>query len=47
MDGPVLEVRNEGEPVVVEGLGQTVDHINVKVNEVQFSISNRSILLFC
>lgn len=36
MDAPVPEVRNEGEPALVEELGQNVDEVVVKVDEVYF-----------
>nr|KAJ0226965.1 hypothetical protein LSAT_V11C100030110 [Lactuca sativa] len=35
MDGPVPEVRTEGEPAVAEELGQNVDQIIVKVDELE------------
>ncbi|KAI3697141.1 hypothetical protein L6452_29926 [Arctium lappa] len=35
MDGPVTEVRSEGEPAVMEELGQNVDEIIVKVDELE------------
>lgn len=35
MDGPVPEVRSEGEPAVMEELGQNVDEIVVKVDELE------------
>lgn len=35
MDGPVPEVRTEGEPAVAEELGKNVDEIIVKVDELE------------
>ncbi|KAK9049530.1 hypothetical protein SSX86_031501 [Deinandra increscens subsp. villosa] len=35
MDAPLPEVRSEGEPALVEELGQNVDEISVKVDELE------------
>lgn len=44
IDAPVLEVRTEREPVVAEELGQNVDQIIVKVDEVRFLLLNLPIV---
>ena len=46
MDAPVLEVRTEGEPAVAEELGQNVDQIIVKVDEVRFLLLNLPVVKF-